>query len=112
MKRRRDDDSDEIDIRRREPDIGENAAIRMLIPVGRSGWAIGAGYLALLSVLCLPAPFARFAGIMAVREIRRDPTKHGMGRAIFGIVMGGLGTALLLVWLVAVIVSGLNGGFR
>jgi hypothetical protein len=32
---------------------------------------------------------------MAVRDIRRNPKAHGMGRAIFGIVMGALGTALL-----------------
>jgi hypothetical protein len=42
---------------------------------------------------------------MAVREIRRDSTKHGMGRAVFGIIMGGIGTALLLLWLVALAVE-------
>ncbi|MBI2804957.1 MAG: DUF4190 domain-containing protein [Planctomycetes bacterium] len=52
----------------------------------------------MFSVLCLPAPFTLLAGILALREIRRDPTKHGMGRAIFGIIMGGIGTALPLAW--------------
>ena len=33
-----------------------------------------------------------------------------MGRAIFGIVMGGLGTALILVWVVAVIIAAASGG--
>jgi hypothetical protein len=99
------DDLPEVDIRRRTPSIGDDAAVRMLLPVGRSGWAIAAGYLALFSLLCLPSPLALFCGIMAVREIRRDSTKHGMGRAVFGIIMGGIGTALLLLWLVALAVE-------
>src|SRR5476649_2367289 len=90
------DDEADVDIRKRPADLGDNAGMRMLLPVGRSVWAIAAGYLGLVSVLCVPGPLALFAGIMAVREIRRDPTKHGMGRAIFGIIMGGFGTALLL----------------
>ena len=111
MPNRRDDDDDfEPDIRKRQPGIGDDAGIRMLLPVGRSGWAIAAGYLGLFSLLCLPSPLALLAGIMAIREIRRDPTKHGMGRAIFGIVMGGLGTALILVWIVAAIIAVATGG--
>jgi hypothetical protein len=81
----------------RPPDLGDDPAIRMLLPVGRSGWAIAAGYLGLVSVLCIPAPFALLAGILAIREMRRDPKKHGMGRAVFGIVMGGIGTVMLLI---------------
>lgn len=76
-------------------DMGDDAMMRALLPVGRSGWAIVAGYLGLFSILLLPAPFAILAGVMAVRDIRRNPKAHGMGRAIFGIVMGALGTALL-----------------
>src|SRR4051812_21407307 len=30
-------------------DIGDDAGMRMLLPVGRSGWAIAAGYLGLFS---------------------------------------------------------------
>lgn len=70
--------------------IGDNVAIRMILPVGRSGLAIAAGYLGLLSVLIIPAPFAVLTGILAIWQIRCDPKKHGMGRAIFGIVMGGI----------------------
>jgi hypothetical protein len=75
--------------------------MRAILPVGRSGWAIAAGYLALFSVLLVPAPFALFCGAMAVRDIHRNPSKHGMGRAVFGLVMGALGLAALLylVWL-------------
>ena len=109
MNDRRDplDDSD-LDIRRHESEVGDDPAMRMLLPVGRSGWAIAAGYLALFSVLCIPSPLALIAGILAVREIRRDPTKHGMGRAVFGIVMGGIGTAMLLLFLVMFAVESLR----
>lgn len=70
---------------------------RFILPVGRSGWAIASGYLGLFSVLIIPAPFALLTGVLAIRAMRRDPKKHGMGRAVFGIVMGGLGTAILLL---------------
>src|SRR5438046_10353255 len=91
-RRRRRFDDDDDDDNYGSSDLGDDAGIRMLLPVGRSGWAIAAGYLGLVSVLCVPAPFALLAGILAVREMRRNPKKHGMGRAVFGIVMGAVGT--------------------
>ena len=63
----------------------------------RSGWAIAAGYLGLFAVLALPAPFALAAGILGLREIGRNPGLGGRGRAIFGIAMGGLFSALLVI---------------
>lgn len=42
----------------------------------------------------IPAPFAVLCGLLAIREMRRNPKKHGLGRAIFGIVCGSL--AMLL----------------
>jgi hypothetical protein len=83
-------------------DLGQNAGARWLLPVGRSGWAIAAGYLGLLSVLMVPAPLALLFGILAIRDIKRNPQRHGMGRAIFGIVMGALFTVVLLLMLVSV----------
>ena len=77
--------------------IGDDPAMRMLLPVGRSGWAIAAGYLGLFAVLLLPAPIALIISIVAIRDLKRHPDKHGLGRAIFGLVMGGLGTALLAI---------------
>lgn len=81
-------------------EIGQDRMMRALLPVGRSGWAIAAGYLGLFSLVLVPAPFAVVAGLLAIRAIRRDPKKHGLGRAVFGIVMGAIGTLLLalLVW--------------
>lgn len=73
--------------------------MRLLMPVGRSGWAIAAGYLGLFSLILVPAPVSLAISLVAIRDIRRSKgtgkVKHGMGRAIFGLVMGILGTVLL-----------------
>lgn len=58
-----------------------------------SGWSITAFYAGLLSILAVPAPIALFSGILALRDIHRDPNKAGKGRAIFGIVAGMIFTA-------------------
>jgi hypothetical protein len=77
----------------------------MLLPVGRSFWAIAAGYLGLFSVLLFPAPIALILGIVAVVDIRRHPERHGMGRAIFGIVMGAIFSIVLVAALLAMTVG-------
>ena len=71
----------------------DDPAMRWVLPVGRSGWAIAAGYLGLFAVLVLPAPVALAIGIVALRDLKRNPSKLGKGRAIFGLVMGAIGTA-------------------
>lgn len=84
---------------------GADPALRWILPVGRSGWAIAAGYFGLLSFVGCGAPFALFTGIMALRDLKRHPHLGGRGRAIFGIVMGCLG---LLGIAVALLVPALN----
>ena len=69
--------------------------LRMALPIGRSWWAIAAGYFGLFSLILLPAPIALLLGIVALQDIRRHPEKLGKGRAIFGLIMGVLGTGLL-----------------
>lgn len=73
-----------------------DAAMRALLPVGRTPLSIVAGYLGLLAFLVVPAPLALILGIVAVRDLQQQPGKHGMGRAVFAIVMGALGTLALL----------------
>ena len=89
-----------------QKDGGEDATLRMLIPVGRSMWAVAAGYFGLFSVLILPAPIALILGVVAVVDIKKNPKRHGMGRAVFGIIMGALGTACLLFFAIMAIVAG------
>ncbi len=86
-------------------DIGQNAGMRMLLPVGRSAHAIAAGYLGLLSPLLLPAPLAIFFAILAIRDIRKNPRLHGMGRAVFGLVAGVLGTLFLLYLTLGILIA-------
>lgn len=78
------------------PSIEEMPAMRMLLPVGRSGWAIAAGYLGLFSLVLVFAPFAVLCSILAIVDLKKNPKKCGMGRAIFGLVMGVLGTIALV----------------
>lgn len=85
--------------------LGDDPAIRMLLPVGRSGWAIAAGYFGLFSVLCFPAPISILLGVIAIVHLRRNPKLHGMGRAIFGLVMGVLGCIPLVMMLYSMFVQ-------
>lgn len=78
------------------PFFDDSIGMRMLIPIKVSGLAMAAGYLGLFAVLLFPAPIALLVGIAAIAELKRNPEKHGMGRAIFGVVMGILGTAGLI----------------
>ena len=76
-----------------KPDLG----VRILLPVGRSGYAIASGYFGLISVLILPGPLALLFGILAIRDIKRHSRKTGMGRAMFGILFGGIATLVLVL---------------
>ena len=87
------------------PRLEDDRVMRMLLPVGRSGLAIAAGYAGLFAVLIPLAPIALLLGILAVRDLRRHPEKHGMGRAVFALIMGGLGTLLLLGVVIVSIVA-------
>jgi hypothetical protein len=71
-----------------------DAALKWVVPIGRSGWAIAAGYLGLFSVIAIGAPFAILTGILALNDIKKHPERGGKGRAIFGIAMGVIFTAL------------------
>lgn len=84
--------------------IEDDPNIRMLLPVGRSGWAIAAGYLGLFAVLPVFGVVAIIVGILAIMHLRRRPDLHGWGRAIFGLAMGGLFTILYgTMFLIAVL---------
>lgn len=90
-------------------DLGQNAGMRMLIPVGRSHWAIMAGYFGLLGLFPLIglvlAPAAIVCGIKAIRHIKRDPKQHGMGRAVTGIVLGTLGSIMSVLMLIGILTA-------
>ncbi|MEN6520999.1 MAG: DUF4190 domain-containing protein [Armatimonadota bacterium] len=75
----------------------DDPALRILLPVGRSGLAIAAGYAGLFSITLVFGPFAILLSILALKDIKKNPKKLGKGRAIFGLVMGILGTIGLII---------------
>jgi GYF domain 2 len=83
-----------------DPDPGHSAALRAVLPVGRTGMSIIAGYLGLVSLLMpLAAPVAIPVSILAIRELKMNPERHGMGRAVFGLIGGilGIGIGILII---------------
>ncbi len=80
--------------------LGDDAAMRLLLPVGRSGLAIVAGYLGIFSLFLPVGPIAILVAVLAIRDIKAHPEKHGMGRAIFAIIAGGIATLILLALIV------------
>lgn len=86
---------------------GVDDGLRMIVPIGVSPWAIAAGYLGLVSPICvgITGPLAIIAGIIALKQIKKDPRIGGKVRSIIGIVLGALGTLMLLGFLIAMIVG-------
>jgi len=74
----------------------DDKALGYIVPVGTSALSIVAGYLGLFSVLLVPAPFAILLGILALKDLKKNPRPHGKGRAIFAIIMGTVCTILFL----------------
>ena len=68
--------------------LGDNVGMRLLLPVGCSGWAIAAGYCGLFSPLpfvgILLALLSVIFGIIAICVITRNPHKHGVARIVIG----------------------------
>jgi hypothetical protein len=82
--------------------IGDNAGMRALLPVGRSPLAIAAGYVGLASFVVWPAALVAIVlGILAIRDIKRNEGKHGMGRAIFALIAGGIVIVGFLVLMIS-----------
>lgn len=75
--------------------------MRALLPVGRSGWAIAAGYAGLFGLLVGPAPLALLLGVVAAWHLKANPELHGWGRTIFGLIVGVVGTAVLILALLS-----------
>jgi hypothetical protein len=78
-----------------------NGCLALVVPVGRSGWAIAAGYFGLFSILILPAPLAIWFGVMAIRDIKKNPEKMGIVRAWFGILAGSFVILFLVIGLLS-----------
>ncbi len=58
-----------------------------LLPVNRSGWAIAAGYLGLMSFIPVVCYAGAAVSIVAAVQLKRNPKKLGWGRVITGLVI-------------------------
>lgn len=85
--------------------IADEPGMRILLPVGRSLWAIAAGYAGLFAILIFPAPIALILGVIAIVDIKKHPKKHGMGRAVFAVIMGVLFSIPLILILVSILLT-------
>jgi len=79
--------------------LEEHPGVKYLVPIGRSGLAIAAGYVALLGTLVIPAPLGIVLGILALRDIKKHPEKLGKTRAWFAIVYC-IGVLLTASWII------------
>lgn len=77
--------------------------LRFLLTVGTPLSAVIAGYLGLLSILILPAPFAVIFGIIGPQRIRAKPGLHGAGRCWTGIALGTIFTVIGLLLIFGVL---------
>lgn len=66
----------------------DNAVVRAVLPVGQSGLAIAAGYAGLFSLIPGVGLLAVVLGILALRDLKAHPEKHGAYRAWIGIILG------------------------
>lgn len=89
--------------------IEDDPALKYILPVGRSGLAVAAGYAGLFSAVLVFAPLAILLGILALKDIKKNPKKMGKGRAVFGLVMGILGTIGLVIVAIALIADSGHG---
>ncbi|MBP5233664.1 MAG: zinc ribbon domain-containing protein [Planctomycetes bacterium] len=83
------------------PELSDSSIARMALPVGRTPLSIVAGYLGLLSLTFILAPVSLIVGLLAIRDLKAHPDMHGLGRAWFGTIMGGIFTAMAIIGLVA-----------
>ena len=71
--------------------------LKGILPTQTSGWAIAAGYLGLFSLLAVPGPLAVVCGIIALKKLRIHPEQRGHVRALIGLVLGSLGSLVLVI---------------
>jgi hypothetical protein len=77
--------------------------VHWLLPTGRTWQSIAAGYVALFAwVLWFLGPVALGLGIWALMESRKTGA-HGRGRAIFAIIVGGLATLGMIIFVAAAV---------
>lgn len=87
----------------------DEASKSTITPIEKSGIAITTEYSGLSIAACLvglssieliTAPIAVLLGILAIKDIKKNPEKKGKGMAIFAIIAGSVGSFILLIFLI------------
>jgi hypothetical protein len=81
-------------------DVTGGSFLDSMLPIGRSGWAIAAGWLGLLSIVPFVGLLAIVISIVAIVHLRRNRDKKGWGRVVVGLLGGVASTALYGIALV------------
>ncbi|MDA9913199.1 DUF4190 domain-containing protein [Candidatus Nanopelagicales bacterium] len=80
--------------------------------MARTHWSALAIWSLVLSFgLILTAPFAVATGHAAMKELAADPASRGKTPAVIGLILGYLGSTLLLLWALPNLLWFLTGGF-
>jgi len=89
--------------------LGSSGGLRASAPAAASppGMAQAAFVSGWLSILLCPAPVAVVLGILGIVEVRREPGGTGMGRSVFSLVAGLVGSVVLGL----VLLNGFLNGF-
>lgn len=82
------------------PIDSNNDPLRFVIPVNPSVWAVAAGYAGIFAILLPLAPIAIILGLVALKDLKKNPAKTGKGRAVFAIAAGAVWTLVLIYVLV------------
>jgi hypothetical protein len=98
-----------LDPRLRDTESAPGELDRYLIPTGRPGSAIAAGYLGLFSLLPLFGIVSIIVSLVALRTLKRNPHLLGRGRAWFGLVMGIVFTLLYGIPMVLALIELITG---
>ena len=79
----------------------ESGVDSLLYPTGpQSGFSIAAGYCGLIGLgIPIVAPLGIVFGLLGLRDLRAHPDKRGKGRALTGIITGGLA---ITIWLMVI----------
>lgn len=74
--------------------LSDNPGMRLVLPIGCTGWAIASGYCGLCSFIpflgILLALLSILFGILAINVIRHNPHKHGIARIVIGWIVASL----------------------
>lgn len=91
------------------PSATDDPAMSWVIPVHNPVLAIISSYCGLIGLGCpILGPIAVVTGFLAIQQIRKTPGLTGMGRCIFGIVSGIIGSLFLLLVILGLIASTLS----